>query len=405
MVYGTIGPYRYMDPDLRVFLQHASFTDDRDELVLKGEDLTAICGVGPIKGPRAIPRRHRKAAPFPRPQSNKQSLCLAFDREGAEAIIALIEDPRRRQHVLLWYKQHVFPDMEMARPTSGPLASTRPVVAEDLSPCPPSHGQSGSGKFVSPFDKIKRVDGEGEYWLAREAAPAFGYLRYEQVPGVLSEAMQACRNNGLDPADHFRPTSKVIEGGRWGTTSVDDVRMTRYGCYLFALSADGRKPEVAAAKHYFAVNARENEVRKEQGLVGGDMASMAEIVKGIVGPMVQGMMQTLDRRLAAFEGAKSLPRPFEILTYVPPGYFRFSEWRELRDIPLASMDQRYEIRTCKRLSYEFPRHVHRIKPEGDPRPDAWYFHQDVLKRWEKIFRQKNPVWTTKSLPFQKPNKA
>jgi hypothetical protein len=65
--------------------------------------------------------------------------------------------------------------------------------------------------------------------------------------------------SGLDPLDHFRGAMKSMPGGRWGKQTVVDYRLTRFGAYHVTLAGDGRKPEVAAAKTYFAVRTREAE--------------------------------------------------------------------------------------------------------------------------------------------------
>jgi DNA-damage-inducible protein D len=67
----------------------------------------------------------------------------------------------------------------------------------------------------------------------------------------------------MEPQDHFATARKVIDGGRWGRQKVNDYRLTRFGAYHVALAGDGRKPEVAAAKTYFAVKTREAEVAQQ----------------------------------------------------------------------------------------------------------------------------------------------
>jgi DNA-damage-inducible protein D len=75
--------------------------------------------------------------------------------------------------------------------------------------------------------------------------------------------MDSVKASGLNPLDHFVGAAKVISGGRWGRQKVSDYRLTRYGAYMTALAGDGRKPEVAAAKTYFAVKTREAEVAQQ----------------------------------------------------------------------------------------------------------------------------------------------
>ncbi len=111
----------------------------------------------------------------------------------------------------------------------------------------------------SPFDAIRREDERGEHWSARELMPLLGYVRWESFDDAIKRASISATNSGV-AGDHFRDVPKVIEGGRWGTQTVQDYRLTRYAAYLVAMNGDPRKPEIAAAQTYFAVRTREAEV-------------------------------------------------------------------------------------------------------------------------------------------------
>ncbi|WP_432164853.1 phage antirepressor KilAC domain-containing protein [Streptomyces sp. bgisy031] len=113
----------------------------------------------------------------------------------------------------------------------------------------------------SPFDQIMLLDHSGEErWSARDLQKLVGYDRWERFAEVVERAIETINASGLDGLDHIRGAAKVMEGGRWGRQQVKDYRLTRFGAYHVALAADGRKPEVAAAKTYFAIQTRNAEV-------------------------------------------------------------------------------------------------------------------------------------------------
>ncbi|MFE4758765.1 phage antirepressor KilAC domain-containing protein [Streptomyces mirabilis] len=125
---------------------------------------------------------------------------------------------------------------------------------------PPEEGNPGG----SLFDRLMLLDHNGqECWSARDLHVPMGYDKWERFEVAINRAIAAAENSGLNPLDHFRGASKVINGGRWGRQIVSDYRLTRYACYLIAMNGDPRKPEIAAAQTYFAVKTREAEVRHQ----------------------------------------------------------------------------------------------------------------------------------------------
>jgi hypothetical protein len=112
----------------------------------------------------------------------------------------------------------------------------------------------------SPFDSIIHYDNQGnEFWVARELMTVMGYTRWENFETAISSAIENLELAGDVVHQHFRGKVKKSKG-----RPSNDYQVTRYGCYMTALSCDGRKPEVALAKKYFAVKAREAEVKIPQ---------------------------------------------------------------------------------------------------------------------------------------------
>ena len=51
----------------------------------------------------------------------------------------------------------------------------------------------------------------------------------------------------------------MVEIGSGATRNVDDIKLTRYACYLIAMNGDPRKEVIALAQTYFAVKTHEQE--------------------------------------------------------------------------------------------------------------------------------------------------
>ncbi|HZZ79734.1 MAG TPA: BRO family protein [Gemmataceae bacterium] len=110
----------------------------------------------------------------------------------------------------------------------------------------------------SPFDALRHEESDGtEWWSARELMEPFGYERWENMEKVVRKAESNCRSSGYEISDHFRDITKVRPNG--GTPSRD-VQVSRFGAYLIALNGDADKPQIAAAKRYFAVQTRRAEL-------------------------------------------------------------------------------------------------------------------------------------------------
>jgi DNA-damage-inducible protein D len=101
---------------------------------------------------------------------------------------------------------------------------------------------------------------DGEVWSARDLMEFAGYDRWDNFSKAITRAVRSVEASGLDAADHFRGSAKKVRIGSGSTREIEDVEVTRYGCYILFQNADGSKPEIAAAQQYFAVQTRKQEL-------------------------------------------------------------------------------------------------------------------------------------------------
>jgi DNA-damage-inducible protein D len=110
------------------------------------------------------------------------------------------------------------------------------------------------------FEELKLTNEHGaEYWSARDLQPLLGYTQWRRFEQAIERAMTSCETSGNSPANHFAGAGKMVDLGSGSRREVDDYQLSRFACYLIAQNGDPRKPEIAQAQKYFAVQARRQE--------------------------------------------------------------------------------------------------------------------------------------------------
>lgn len=101
------------------------------------------------------------------------------------------------------------------------------------------------------FEDFKHQNGM-IYWWASEFMLMLGYDDMKSFRKVIDRATKAFMSLGID---HYENIVLVHR-----ENGIDDYKLTRFACYLVAMNADPKKPQVAQAQAYFAVQTRNFEV-------------------------------------------------------------------------------------------------------------------------------------------------
>ena len=114
------------------------------------------------------------------------------------------------------------------------------------------------------FEELKRLnDHDAEYWSARDLQPSLGYSQWRRFEDAIERAKTSCEQSGNKAGHHFAGAGKMIATGKGALREVDDYHLSRFACYLIAQNGDPRKPAIAQAQKYFAVQTRRQELSDE----------------------------------------------------------------------------------------------------------------------------------------------
>lgn len=181
--------------------------------------------------------------------------------------------------------------------------------------------QSAPGQ-MTPFDAIRREDENGnEFWSARELGKLLGYTEYGKFRGAIARAEQACESSGHAVSDHFAHMSDMIATGKGARRQVENVRLSRYACYLLVQNADPEKPIVALGQTYFAIQTRRQEL--------SDFERMTEAQRRL---RLREQMASRNNELAATAKGAGVITSQDFAIFQDHGYMGLYDGERARDI-------------------------------------------------------------------------
>jgi DNA-damage-inducible protein D len=114
------------------------------------------------------------------------------------------------------------------------------------------------------FEDFVHTEDGIEFWYARDLQNLLVYSQWRNFDQVIQKAKIACKNASQNASDHFADVSKMVDIGSGTQREIPDVKLTRYACYLIAQNGDPRKPAIAFAQTYFAIQTRKQELIEQR---------------------------------------------------------------------------------------------------------------------------------------------
>ena len=170
-----------------------------------------------------------------------------------------------------------------------------------------------AAEVATRLDDLKIVTvADGEVWSARDLMPFAGYEKWERFSDAINRAIASVNASGLDASDHFRGIGKMVQIGSGARRQIEDVELTRYGCYILFQNADARKPEIAALQQYFAVQTRKQELAPGAGMSDEEIVARALQITTAKVALLEAQVTELEPRAEAWNAIASAEGDYSV---------------------------------------------------------------------------------------------
>ncbi len=119
-------------------------------------------------------------------------------------------------------------------------------------------------ELFEKFEAASREIHGIECWSARELQELFGYKDWNVFLKTVEKAKNACQNSGEPVNNHFVNVENTIVDEAGNQVPLEDIALTRYGCYLVTQNGDSSKNEISFAQTYYAVQTRKQEIIEQR---------------------------------------------------------------------------------------------------------------------------------------------
>jgi len=192
----------------------------------------------------------------------------------------------------------------------------RRVEKVDLETADGASARDGAiDRLIAAFEDAARIDDDGvEFWYARDLQALLGYSKWDSFLDVIEKAEESCRNSDQLVVNHFADVRKMVPIGSGAEREVQDIKLTRYACYLIAQNGDSRKSQIAFAQTYFAIQTRRQEIRDD------DIAQYTPLSEDQKRVLLREEIKTHNKNLASAASRAGVVLPLDFAIFQNYGY-------------------------------------------------------------------------------------